>query len=60
MKLVLFYLATQVLALVIVVVHQPVMLIILPLGLAGTYLLMVLIARFVMPKKHRRDNSSPG
>lgn len=44
MKLILFYLATQVLALAIVVFHQPLMLIVLPLVLAGIYLLMALIA----------------
>ncbi|MBP9175646.1 MAG: hypothetical protein KBF54_13935 [Rhizobiales bacterium] len=60
MKLILFYLATQVLALAIVVFHRPLMLIVIPLVFAGIYLLMALIARLVMPKRHRRDNSSPG
>lgn len=59
-KLILFYLATQVLALAIVVFYQPLMLIVPPLIFAGIYLLMALIARLVMPKMHRRDNTSSG
>jgi hypothetical protein len=57
MKLFLIYAATQVLALIVVGFHNPITLVVIPLGLVASYLFLVLVSRYIFGKGPGHDHT---